>query len=114
MKTLLKTAAINNFSPVRVFFRVTGPIQSIEHAREIFRILGQFGNMVEYKFMRCSETLRYLKYGFIVYEKSESANRAVAEHFIKVPPSTLFEKSIEIKVEKSSNGAVRENQRMKN
>lgn len=55
MKTLLKTAAINNFSPVRVFFRVTGPIQSIEHAREIFRILGQYGNMVEYKFMSWSK-----------------------------------------------------------
>ncbi|CAO3661980.1 unnamed protein product [Rhizopus stolonifer] len=112
MKGVLKAAATSNFSPVRIFFRVTATIPTIYHAREIFRILGQYGNMVEYKFTRCADTLVYLQHGFVVYENSDIAQKVATEQFIKVPLSKLFKKPVEIKVEKSDNIIITANQRL--
>jgi hypothetical protein len=47
MASLTKT-----FAPTRAFFRVSQPISSIRQAREVFKTLGNYGEMVEYKVMR--------------------------------------------------------------
>ncbi|CEG70276.1 hypothetical protein RMATCC62417_06205 [Rhizopus microsporus] len=99
MTSLIKSTV---FSPMRVFFRVSTSIPSMKHAREIFRVLGEYGDMIEYRFIRCPSTFRYRQYGFVVYRNSQDAYKAVEEQFIKVPPSELFDKPTDIKVERST------------
>ncbi|KAL1933138.1 hypothetical protein VTP01DRAFT_8816 [Rhizomucor pusillus] len=57
--------------PYRVFFRTSQTPTSIQQARAVFDSLRQYGDLIEYKFMRCSETQRYLNYGFAVYKNTE-------------------------------------------
>lgn len=65
MATTLKTAASqltkSTITPTRAFFRVSENIPSVAHAREIFKALGKYGDMVEYKVLRVSITVNYLK-----------------------------------------------------
>ncbi|KAG2196309.1 hypothetical protein INT46_005833 [Mucor plumbeus] len=106
MATTLKTAASqltkSTITPTRAFFRVSENIPSVAHAREIFKTLGKYGDMVEYKVLRCPETFKYLRYGFIVYKNNEDAKKAMADQFIKVE-SELFDKPVDVKIEKSVN-----------
>ncbi|KAI8373873.1 hypothetical protein BD560DRAFT_368646 [Blakeslea trispora] len=91
-----------SISPTRTFFRIPRKISTVDHAREIFKVLGSYGDMAEYKIMRCPETLNYLKYGFVVYKHREAADKAVQEQFIRVQ-SDLFDSPFDIKIEKSTN-----------
>lgn len=105
MSTTLKNASQQVLSktiqPTRTFFRVSENIPSIQHARAVFKTLGTYGDMVEYKVMRCPETLKYLRYGFVVYKNKEDANKAIADQFIKVQ-SEVFDHPVDIKIEKSN------------
>ncbi|KAI8997903.1 hypothetical protein BDB01DRAFT_714573 [Pilobolus umbonatus] len=92
------STAIKAFRPARSFFRVSSDIQNITQGREIFKVLGSYGELLEYKFMRCPETLKYLNYGFIVFKNQEDALKATNEQFIKVE-SEVFDKPVEVKVE---------------
>jgi hypothetical protein len=47
------------FSPTRTFFRVSENIPSIQHARAVFKTLGAYGEMAEYKVMRVSHSYQY-------------------------------------------------------
>ncbi|CAO3597557.1 unnamed protein product [Absidia cylindrospora] len=48
--------------------------------------------------MRCSETQKPLRYGFVVFKHQEDAKKAFNNQFIKVD-SDLFEQPCELKVE---------------
>ncbi|CAO0790121.1 unnamed protein product [Mucor circinelloides] len=106
MASTLKAAATqatkSTITPTRAFFRVSENIPSVAHAREIFKTLGSYGDMVEYKLLRCPETFQYLRYGFVVYKNNQDAQKAMADQFIKVQ-SELFDKPLDVKVEKSVN-----------
>ncbi|KAI8063002.1 hypothetical protein BDF21DRAFT_402743 [Thamnidium elegans] len=107
----IATQAVNRtISPSRTFFRVSENIPSIQHARAVFKTLGSYGEMVEYKVMRCPETLKYLRYGFVVYKNSEDADKAIADQFVKVQ-SELFDKPVDVKIEKSVSGNTFKNNR---
>lgn len=58
MASTLKAAATqatkSTITPTRAFFRVSENIPSVAHAREIFKTLGSYGDMVEYKLLRVS------------------------------------------------------------
>lgn len=60
MSSTLKTVATEtvkkSFTPSRTFFRLSETIPSIQHARAVFKTLGSYGEMVEYKVMRVSAT----------------------------------------------------------
>ncbi|KAI7847666.1 hypothetical protein BDC45DRAFT_339810 [Circinella umbellata] len=104
MSTTAATAtasAARTISPTRMFFRTSKPIPSMAHARSVFKQLGEYGEMVEYKFLRCPETQQYLKYGFVVYKDQQGAQNAASQQFIKVT-SNLFDKPCDIKIEKST------------
>ncbi|KAI8146443.1 hypothetical protein BJV82DRAFT_493464, partial [Fennellomyces sp. T-0311] len=96
--------AARTISPTRMFFRTSQPIASMAHARSVFKTLGEYGEMIEYKFLRCPETQKYLKYGFVVYKHQQGAQTAAAQQFIKVN-SSLFDKPCDIKIEKSTRRA---------
>ena len=49
--TATATAA-RTISPTRMFFRTSRTIPSMAHARSVFKQLGEYGEMVEYKFLR--------------------------------------------------------------
>ncbi|KAI8640210.1 hypothetical protein BD408DRAFT_420119 [Parasitella parasitica] len=104
MATTLKTAATqltkNKITPTRIFFRLSSDITSVAQAREVFKTLGKYGDMVEYKVMRCPETLNYLRYGFVVYKNNPDAQKAMTDQFIKMQ-SELFDQPVDIKVEKA-------------
>ncbi|GAN08831.1 hypothetical protein MAM1_0226d08348 [Mucor ambiguus] len=106
MASTLKAAATqatkSTITPTRAFFRVSDNIPSVAHAREVFKTLGSYGDMVEYKLLRCPETFQYLRYGFVVYKHNQDAQKAMADQFIKVQ-SELFDKPLDVKVEKSVN-----------
>ncbi|KAI9366438.1 hypothetical protein BD770DRAFT_335549 [Pilaira anomala] len=87
-------------SPKRAFFNVSENIPTIQHARAVFKTLGAYGDMLEYKVMRCPETLKYLRHGFVVYKNEDDAKKAIADQFIRIQ-SELFDKPVEIKVESS-------------
>ncbi|KAG2192529.1 uncharacterized protein EV154DRAFT_503839 [Mucor mucedo] len=114
MSTTLKTVATEtvkkSFTPSRTFFRLSETIPSIQHARAVFKTLGSYGEMVEYKVMRCPETLKYLRYGFVVYKNKDDANKAVADQFVKVQ-SELFDKPVDIKIEKAVSSSTFKNTR---
>ncbi|CDH50652.1 hypothetical protein RO3G_14671 [Lichtheimia corymbifera JMRC:FSU:9682] len=102
MSTAAAANAIRNsaMTPTRMFFRTSQTIPSMAHARTVFKALGEYGDMIEYKFLRCPETRQYLSYGFVVYKNNEDAQKAASQRFIKVP-SDMFEKPCEVKIEKS-------------
>lgn len=58
MSSTLKSASqqvLNKtIQPTRTFFRVSENIPSIQHARAVFKTLGSYGDMAEYKVMRVS------------------------------------------------------------
>lgn len=54
IKNLAKETVKKSFSPNRTFFRLSENIPSIQHARAVFKSLGNYGEMVEYKVMRVS------------------------------------------------------------
>lgn len=57
MPTVLKTAIKpQKITPTRTFFKVSNNIPSVAHAREIFKVLGKYGEMVEYKALRVKIT----------------------------------------------------------
>ncbi|CEP15999.1 hypothetical protein [Parasitella parasitica] len=64
-------------------------------------MLGKYGDMVEYKVLRCPESLKYLRHGFVVYKHNPDAQKALADQFIKLQ-SELFDQPVDIKVEKST------------
>ncbi|KAI8090113.1 uncharacterized protein B0P05DRAFT_529397 [Gilbertella persicaria] len=103
---MIKTVAntTRSISPTRTFFRLPITIQNIDHARAIFKTLSSYGDMIEYKFMRCPETQVYLRYGFVVYKYSQDAHKAIADQFIRVN-SDVFKAPFDIKIEKSVNRA---------
>lgn len=47
-------AVRKSVSPSRAFFRVSENISSIQQARAVFKTLGSYGEMVEYKVLRVS------------------------------------------------------------
>ena len=49
--TATATAA-HTLSPTRMFFRTSRTIPSMAHARSVFKQLGEYGEMIEYKFLR--------------------------------------------------------------
>lgn len=59
MASTLKAAATqatkSTITPTRAFFRVSDSIPSVAHAREVFKTLGSYGDMVEYKLLRVSD-----------------------------------------------------------
>lgn len=59
MASTLKAAATqatkSTITPTRAFFRVSDNIPSVAHAREVFKTLGSYGDMVEYKLLRVSD-----------------------------------------------------------
>ncbi|KAI8884916.1 hypothetical protein K501DRAFT_247019 [Backusella circina FSU 941] len=89
------------YTPTRAFFRLSKQINSVGQARAVFKTLGSYGEMVEYKVMRCPETYKYLRYGFVVYKNKEQADKAISEQFIKVT-SELFDSAVDVKLEKSN------------
>ncbi|KAI9495680.1 hypothetical protein BDB00DRAFT_742883, partial [Zychaea mexicana] len=93
--------AARTISPTRLFFRTSQVVPSMAHARSVFKTLGEYGEMVEYKIMRCPETQKYLKYGFVVYKNQQGAENVTSQKFIKVN-SNLFEKPCDIKIEKAN------------
>ncbi|KAI9470824.1 MAG: hypothetical protein EXX96DRAFT_585858 [Benjaminiella poitrasii] len=100
LKTLATGVTTKAFSPKRLFIQIPPQVPSVAHAREIFKTLGKYGDMVEYAIKRCPETFRYLHYGFVVYKHPEDANKALEDQFIKVQ-SQLFDKPFEVKVERA-------------
>ncbi|KAI8334083.1 hypothetical protein EDC96DRAFT_525656 [Choanephora cucurbitarum] len=102
MTSALQAIKRTSLSPTRAFFRIPQKISNVDQAREIFKVLRSYGDMVEYKLMRCPETLNYLKYGFVVYKYRESANKAIQDQFIRVQ-SDLFSLPFDIKIELSQN-----------
>lgn len=44
--------AAKRILPTQIYFHASRPIPSLSHARSVFRSLGQFGEMAEYRFMR--------------------------------------------------------------
>ncbi|SAM00344.1 hypothetical protein [Absidia glauca] len=100
MSKSINTASIANITPTRAFFRASRPIPTQTHARQLFKTLGQYGDMVEYRMMRCPESHTLLRFGFVVYKHQEDAKRAFNDQFIKVE-SDLFDKPCELKIEAS-------------
>ncbi|GAB5591437.1 hypothetical protein Unana1_06337 [Umbelopsis nana] len=94
--------SVSRFSPVRFFFRTSDNIPSLTHARAIAKEFGKFGDLVEYKFIRCPETHAYLKYGFVTFKNKEHTLKAISETggFLKM--GAPFEQPIDIKLEKTS------------
>ncbi|GAA5811950.1 hypothetical protein MFLAVUS_005397 [Mucor flavus] len=110
VKDIATQAVRKSVSPSRAFFRVSENISSIQQARAVFKTLGSYGEMVEYKVLRCPETLKYLRYGFVVYKNNEDAEKAIADQFVKVQ-SELFDKPVDVKIEKSVSGNTYKNNR---
>lgn len=54
VKNIARQAVNKTISPNRAFFRVSENIPSIQHARAVFKTLGGYGEMVEYKVLRVS------------------------------------------------------------
>ena len=54
MSTAAAANAIRNsaMTPTRMFFKTSQTIPSMAHARTVFKALGQYGDMIEYKFLR--------------------------------------------------------------
>lgn len=54
MSTAAAANAIRNsaMTPTRMFFRTSQTIPSMAHARTVFKALGEYGDMIEYKFLR--------------------------------------------------------------
>ncbi|KAI8977601.1 hypothetical protein BDF20DRAFT_808104, partial [Mycotypha africana] len=99
MTTPLKTIATKYskyLTPKRLLFRSSDNLQSLGQVREVFKQLGKYGEMAEYKVMRCPETFQYLNYGFIVYKNSQDADKAMKDKFIKIQPSDVFNEPFEI------------------
>ncbi|KAI8343936.1 hypothetical protein BC941DRAFT_364984 [Chlamydoabsidia padenii] len=94
-------STITKITPTRAFFRTNRPIPTFSHARQVIKALAQYGDLVEYKVMRCPETMTMLQFGFVVFKHQEDAKRAFNDQFIKVN-SDLFEKPCELKIEASS------------
>ncbi|KAI9304492.1 hypothetical protein BJ944DRAFT_84853 [Cunninghamella echinulata] len=92
---------ISKISPTRAFFRCTQKIDSIEQSRKVINIIRQYGELVEYKTLKCPETQRPLRYGFVVFKYQEDAKRAFNQRFLKVPPN-IFDEPCEIKIESST------------
>ncbi|KAI8379223.1 uncharacterized protein BYT42DRAFT_475940, partial [Radiomyces spectabilis] len=84
----------------RFFFRVSQPIHSLEQARAVFKTLGSYGDMIEYKFMRCPETRSYLRHGFVVYKRPEDGQQVLNDKFIRVD-SNLFKEPCDVKIERT-------------
>ncbi|KAI9312079.1 hypothetical protein BX666DRAFT_1833272, partial [Dichotomocladium elegans] len=93
-------ARVSTMSPTRMFFRSSQKITSMAHARAVFKALGQYGDLVEYKFNRCPETHQYMNFGFVTFKNREAAQKAAAKKFIKVE-SDLFDKPCDIKIEQA-------------
>lgn len=70
MSTTIKNIATEtvkkSFSPSRTFFRLSENIPSIQHARAVFKTLGSYGEMVEYKVMRVRLFLYYYKIAVLI------------------------------------------------
>lgn len=54
MSTAAAANAIRNsaMTPTRMFFKTSQTIPSMAHARTVFKALGEYGDMIEYKFLR--------------------------------------------------------------
>lgn len=54
MSTAAAANTIRNsaMTPTRMFFRTSQTIPSMAHARTVFKALGEYGDMIEYKFLR--------------------------------------------------------------
>ncbi|KAL0077849.1 hypothetical protein J3Q64DRAFT_1747728 [Phycomyces blakesleeanus] len=96
---LLRPAAA--FSPTKTFFYTGYNVTTLDQAREVFNKLGQYGEMIEYKFQRCPETQTYLRYGYVTYKHEEDAQKALVDAFVKVD-SPLFKKALEVKIVKGN------------
>ncbi|CAO3690004.1 unnamed protein product [Umbelopsis vinacea] len=94
--------SLSKFSPVQFFFRASQNIPSITHARAIAKEFSRFGELVEYKFIRCPETHAYLNYGFVTFKNKEYTLKAISETggFLKM--GAPFEQPIDVKLEKAS------------
>ncbi|KAI9014462.1 hypothetical protein CLU79DRAFT_766892 [Phycomyces nitens] len=84
--------------PKSAFFHVSETIASLDQARAVFKKLGQYGEMIEYKFQRCPETKAYMQYGYVTYKNEEDAQKALVDKFVKVD-SPLFKKVCEVTVD---------------
>ncbi|ORX61591.1 hypothetical protein DM01DRAFT_1332191, partial [Hesseltinella vesiculosa] len=92
--------SLTKISPTRCFFRCNQPLTSLAQARQVFRSLQQYGDLIEYKFMRCPESTALLRFGFVVFKHQNDAKHAINEQFIKIE-SPLFKKPLEVKLEGS-------------
>ncbi|CAO3678314.1 unnamed protein product [Umbelopsis ramanniana] len=94
--------SLTTISPVRFFFRASQSIPSVTHARAIAKEFNRFGDLLEYKFIRCPETHAYLNYGFVTFKDKEHTLKAISETggFLKM--GAPFEQPIDVKLEKTS------------
>ncbi|ORZ02983.1 hypothetical protein BCR43DRAFT_482519 [Syncephalastrum racemosum] len=91
--------AAKRILPTQIYFHASRPIPSLSHARSVFRSLGQFGEMAEYRFMRCPETQKYLQYGFVIYRNKEDAEQALKTKFLQV--SSGFDVPCDVALDKT-------------
>ncbi|KAH8556159.1 hypothetical protein BGW37DRAFT_471313 [Umbelopsis sp. PMI_123] len=94
--------SLTKISPIRFFFRASQNIPSVTHARAIAKEFNRFGDLLEYKFIRCPETHAYLSYGFVTFKDKEHTLKAISETggFLKM--GAPFEQPIDVKLEKST------------
>ncbi|KAI7868718.1 hypothetical protein BDF14DRAFT_462994 [Spinellus fusiger] len=94
--------AATSFVPSKIFIHSRSNMMNIKQAREVFKKISTYGELIEYRFQRCPESKRYLRYGYATFKHAEDANKIVAEEFIKIE-SPLFNEPCEITCHLSAN-----------
>lgn len=59
-------AVRKTLTPKRTFFNVSENIPTIQHARAVFKTLGAYGDMLEYKVMRVSLGITIIRTKYIM------------------------------------------------
>ncbi|KAI8084670.1 uncharacterized protein BX664DRAFT_337528 [Halteromyces radiatus] len=96
-KSIISSTA-STITPTRAFFRVNQELSTLAQSRQVFKALGEYGDLVEYKVLRCPETFKMLRYGFVVFKHQQDAKKAFNDQFIKITLDQ-FDQPCEIKVE---------------
>ncbi|OZJ06119.1 hypothetical protein BZG36_01056 [Bifiguratus adelaidae] len=84
---------------MRLFFRTR--LRSLEEAGAVIGKLRTFGELLDYKFIRCPETKRYLGHGFASYKPSPSVQEALVTKFHTFR-YTRNGPTVQLKLERSS------------
>ncbi|CAO3648349.1 unnamed protein product [Cunninghamella echinulata] len=69
----------NRFQNAPVSF--TSNFHTIEQSRKVINTIRQYGELVEYKTLKCPETQSPLRYGFVVFKYQEMQKELLTNDF---------------------------------